>query len=233
MQNLGLKILNWFKTYLPKIIVLLLLYLMVGLVQLPVRFISDNASPLHNTIYVVLYFAAFAFAIWIARRVYLDHTHHPIRKVTRKDLWLIVKCYVLALMLEFILNYLNLQVNHQVSSKNNDVIVQLLERNRIVLIVMVISMVCLSPILEELVFRGYLMDSFFSAHRFWWPILVSGLVFASGHLVSNLISFAVYVSLGMFLAYVYKRSGNIRVSILMHAFNNLLSVVPLLIMILD
>ncbi|XIF19389.1 MAG: CPBP family intramembrane metalloprotease [Acetilactobacillus jinshanensis] len=232
MKHILTPVLKWIRNYVPKIIVLLLLYLMVSFVQLPIRFINDDASVLHNTIYVVIYFAAFIMAILIARKAYLDHAHHPIRKVNKNDLWLIVKVYALALVVEFILNYLNLMINHQVSSKNNDVILDLLERNHVILIVMAISMVCLSPILEEFVFRGYLMDAFFGPHRFWWPIVVSGLVFASGHLVSTLISFAVYVSLGMFLAYVYKRSGNIRTSMLMHAFNNLLSVIPLLMMIL-
>ncbi len=226
--NLG----RWLRNYVPKIIVLLLLYLMVGFVQLPIRFISDAASPLHNAIYVVAYFAAFAVAIWLARRVYLQHSWHPVRRVTKKDLWLIVKCYALAIILEIALNNLNLMVNHQVSSKNNDLIMQLLARNRLILVVMTISMVCLSPILEELVFRGYLMDAFFGPRHFWWPILTSGLVFASGHLVSNLISFAVYVSLGMFLGYAYEKSGNLRTSILMHALNNLISVVPILVLIL-
>ncbi|QBP17633.1 MULTISPECIES: CPBP family intramembrane glutamic endopeptidase [Lactobacillaceae] len=232
MKHVSTNVLEWIHNYVPKIIVLLLLYLMVGFVQLPIRFINDNASVLHNTVYVIIYFVSFIVAILIARKVYLDHTHHPIRKVTKQDLWLIIKVYALALVVEFILNYLNYKLNGQLSSKNNDVIMQLLERNRTVLIIMTISMVCLSPILEEFVFRGYIMDAFFGPKRLWWPMIVSGLVFASGHLTSTWISFAVYVSLGMFLGYVYKRSNNIRASMLMHALNNFLSVIPLLIMIL-
>lgn len=211
-----------------KIMIFVGLYLVVSCVQLPLQAIEISHSLLMQLLWAGVYFAGFAFAIWIAGDAYRKYGYRTPKKVSWHDVGFVIFSYVIALIGESGLNFLNYQFSHQVSSKNNDLIVKLLSSNHVIMIIMVISMVCLSPILEELVFRGFLMDAFFSPKWFWVPILTSGVFFASGHLVSTIISFATYVYLGMVLAYVYRKSQNIRLSMMLHALNNLLSVISLL-----
>ena len=203
--------------------------MVVGAVQLPLRLINSHASGIQNMLTALVYFLGFALAILVAGTVYFRNGYRKIRRVNHHDWWLIIRCYLSALVIEIILNSLNLRIYHQASSKNNVVITKLLMQNRTTLVILTISMVCLSPILEELIFRGFLMDSFFGPKYMWWPIIISSLPFALGHLTSNLVSFSVYVVMGMFLAYVYRKSNNLLDSILMHALNNLVSVILLLI----
>ena len=44
----------------------------------------------------------------------------------------------------------------------------------------------------------------------------------------DLLSYALYMSMGMVLAYVYKKTGNIQDSIAIHFLNNALSMLPLI-----
>lgn len=222
-------VIKWCDDHFGRIMILLGLYLVVGLVQLPIQFMKRQSSFLANSIWFVIYFLGFALVIWAASTIYFRYGYRKFKKLRWRDVGLVVRCYIAAILIELVLNNVNLRLNQQSMSVNQKLIIHNLQTSRFILVAMGISMVCLSPILEELVFRGYLMDAFFPPRFFWLPIVISGVVFASGHLTSNLVSFAVYVVLGMFLAYAYRKTGNLWASILMHAINNLISVIPIVI----
>ena len=232
MGNTAWRVIKWCNDHFGRIMILLGLYLVVGFVQLPIQFMKRQSSFLVNLFWFIVYFLGFALAIWMARTIYFRYGYRHPHKLRWKDMELVVGCYTSAIVIEMVLNQLNFMFNRQVTSVNQKLIIHNLQTSHFILIAMVISMVCLSPILEELVFRGYLMDAFFAPRFFWLPVIISGVVFASGHLTSNFISFAVYVVLGMFLAYLYRKTGNLWASILMHAFNNLISVIPIVAMLL-
>lgn len=88
-------------------------------------------------------------------------------------------------------------------------------------LMMVVMTAIAAPIVEEFVFRGFLMDYFFADSPFF-AIILSGLVFGSVHSSSNLISWVMYVTMGLILAAVYNRERNLAASILVHFLNNLL-----------
>ena len=92
---------------------------------------------------------------------------------------------------------------------------------------MVVSFVVLAPVFEELVFRKVLVDRVLPYGE-WPAILFSGLCFGLFH--GNLSQFFYAALLGMVLAYVYIRTGNILFTIGIHACINFLGgVLPVLV----
>ena len=140
--------------------------------------------------------------------------------------WLVLLCCQLAL------SYFNRLWYHQTETANNQAIAELMGHDPLVIVAMSIGAVLLSPVAEEVIFRGILIDLFFSRFQLIGPILVSGLVFSAEHASTNPISFLIYFTLGGVLAHVYQRTGHLEYTIAIHALNNLLAtgalVVPLL-----
>ena len=88
-----------------------------------------------------------------------------------------------------------------------------------------ISVVILGPILEELVHRGYFMNSFFPKSKYYLDVILSALIFGLSHLVlshRDLISLMVYSFFGFFFALVYRWTKSLKITILCHSFINFL-----------
>lgn len=91
----------------------------------------------------------------------------------------------------------------------------------------VLAFVVLAPVFEELVFRKVLVDRVLPFGE-WPAILFSGITFGLFH--GNLTQFFYAALLGMLLAYVYIRTGNILYTMGIHACINFLGgVLPLLV----
>ena len=84
----------------------------------------------------------------------------------------------------------------------------------------------LTPIVEELIFRGVLTNLFFQQE--WLKIGLSGLVFGSLHSSSTVPSFLIYVTMGLALAVVYRLTGKIRAAIALHFVINALAITIML-----
>ena len=83
-----------------------------------------------------------------------------------------------------------------------------------------------SPMIEEFIFRGYLMNVFFKESKFHLDVLLSGFLFAVFHLIYQYrdpVTFSLYFCSGLFLASVYKKHKDIRLPIFLHAFSNFLT----------
>ena len=83
-----------------------------------------------------------------------------------------------------------------------------------------------SPMIEEFIFRGYLMNVFFKESKFHLDVLLSGFLFAVFHLIHQYrdpITFSLYFCSGLFLAAVYKKHKDIRLPIFLHGFSNFLT----------
>lgn len=80
-----------------------------------------------------------------------------------------------------------------------------------------VLMVVIAPVVEEFVFRKVIVDRTL-AYGQWAAVVVSGLMFGLFH--GNLNQFAYAVVLGMFFAFLYIKTGNLKVTIGMHAIVN-------------
>ena len=89
-----------------------------------------------------------------------------------------------------------------------------------------IAFIILAPVFEELLFRKVIVDKVLSFGE-WPAIIFSGITFGLFH--GNLTQFFYAALLGMVLAYIYIRTGNILYTILIHACINFLGgLLPLL-----
>lgn len=79
-----------------------------------------------------------------------------------------------------------------------------------------------APIVEEIVFRGGIIGYLFKEHQII-GIAVSSVLFGLIHSPSDLISFALYGSMGLILSLAYYKTKRLEVSIGIHFLNNLLA----------
>ncbi|KRM87660.1 CPBP family intramembrane glutamic endopeptidase [Lacticaseibacillus thailandensis] len=88
---------------------------------------------------------------------------------------------------------------------------------------MSLSVGLFSPIIEELIFRGMLMNAF-TAQRTrgsrWFAAIVSSIAFALVHSPGDPINFLTYCGLGAGMAFAYTWSDDLRVSMVLHVLNN-------------
>lgn len=79
-----------------------------------------------------------------------------------------------------------------------------------------------APVIEELLFRGLLMNLWHyskSTTRRWIVLLVVAALFGAAHSIA-LIPWLLYTFAGAVLGYVYTATGKLRDSIVVHMFNN-------------
>lgn len=84
-----------------------------------------------------------------------------------------------------------------------------------------ITVVILAPILEELFFRGIVLEGFLKNYSPWKAIIWSSIIFGVGHLNPwQAIGAAI---LGILIGWAYVRTKSLIPGMLMHFFNNLLA----------
>ena len=86
--------------------------------------------------------------------------------------------------------------------------------------------VVVGPILEELIHRGYFMNTFFPNSKYYLDVILSALIFGLSHLIlihRDFISLIIYSFAGLFFALVYRWTKNLKITILCHSFFNFLT----------
>ena len=86
-----------------------------------------------------------------------------------------------------------------------------------------IDVIGIGPVMEEVIFRAYVMNAFLKNNKYHLDVLLSGLLFGVAHLIFRYrdpISFALYFVDGLFFAGIYKKYKDIRLVILLHSFCN-------------
>ena len=81
-----------------------------------------------------------------------------------------------------------------------------------------LSGVVIAPIAEEIVFRGYLYKAFRDRFKPSYAIILSAALFSAIHL--ELLAAAPLFVIGIVLAYVYEKTGNLMAPITLHVLNN-------------
>ncbi|WP_267248207.1 CPBP family intramembrane glutamic endopeptidase [Streptococcus sp. Marseille-Q5986] len=85
--------------------------------------------------------------------------------------------------------------------------------------------VVVAPISEELIDRGYFMNTFFPQSKYYLDVILSALIFGLGHLIlthRDPISLTIFSFAGLFYALVYRWIKNLKITILCHSFFNFL-----------
>lgn len=95
------------------------------------------------------------------------------------------------------------------------------------LIITFVSSVLLSPLVEEHIFRGILLDRVF--HRNWFGVIISSVFFGLAHLPSSPYSALAFILPGILFSYTYIKTGRLTYTIIVHFINNLLAFIFLII----
>jgi membrane protease YdiL (CAAX protease family) len=95
-------------------------------------------------------------------------------------------------------------------------------------LLLAVLVVCVAPIVEEVVFRGVLLSGLASRMRVGWAIVVSAVIFGCVHLPD--FKFAWYpvpalILMGMLVAWLRVRTGSLWPSITLHATNNFVAAI--------
>jgi hypothetical protein len=97
---------------------------------------------------------------------------------------------------------------------------------------LVLGSVLVAPAAEELFYRGMLFPALRRRMDLWPAMGLSGVLFGLSHLQTTLDGYLlvllIIIPLGMFLAWLYERTGSIVAPVLAHATFNLIQVVVLI-----
>ncbi|BAN75625.1 conserved hypothetical protein [Lacticaseibacillus casei DSM 20011 = JCM 1134 = ATCC 393] len=127
-----------------------------------------------------------------------------------------------------VFTYLNHITGNQTQTPNNQIIVRsLFDHHQLMVSLFIISMVIVTPIVEELVFRGMVFSLFFNSNQAWIKIMLSALLFSSGHESNTIFGFLMYAFTGIVLGFVYWKSGKLQNSIALHAVINMVAVLAI------
>jgi len=99
---------------------------------------------------------------------------------------------------------------------------------------MVVTVVVFAPLIEEILFRGYLQTWFVSKFGRKWAIIASSIIFALFHYsyslgLGNIQFFIPLFVLSCFLGLIYERQGSLWAPIGLHAFFNTASVIAIVV----
>jgi membrane protease YdiL (CAAX protease family) len=89
-----------------------------------------------------------------------------------------------------------------------------------------LAIVVIGPIVEEMLFRGYLQTALSKRMKPWLAIVVASCAFAAIHLQPA--AFPMLALVGGVFGFLYYRTGSLRVSMVLHMLNNGLAFVALL-----
>lgn len=143
--------------------------------------------------------------------------------LTKTNTWLIIGGFILARVIA-IVGTLLLNIQGKASTNNDETIQLLFKGENPLLIILLIGVS--APIMEEIVFRGGIIGLWLKK----FPMLgiaVSSICFGLVHGPTDVISFLIYGSMGLILAYAYYKTQRIEVSMSIHFLNNILPAIIL------
>lgn len=209
-----------------RILIFLTFFVLIQLVPLLLTVIRGlpKTQYLGRSIAAAGYILGYVVLILVLYQCLKRVMDHPVwHRPSRNDIAYLLIAFVVFLAVEMLLTTLNSRLFGETQTANNQVIITLLRSDRWIFYLLMFSGIFLSPIVEELLFRGYWINAFFNPGRLWLPVITSGLIFSIAHASNNVISFLIYACLGGILAFIYRRTDNLATSIGLHMLNNLMA----------
>lgn len=218
--------LGWLLSLIKRMGMIALLFI---LIQLPpeAMVILKHQPRLNGTAIVTIgcFILIFVGIILWAKKIWQQNNRTAKRSLsTGKSIGYVIWGYVAIYAGQIVLGTLNIMLYHQTQTANNNEVSKIMANNMMVMVVFGLSTVLLTPIAEELIFRGVLTNLFFKPNQLWPKLVLSGFVFSIGHMSTTVISFLIYFYMGMVLAFLYQKTGQLKLSIALHGLNNLIAI---------
>ncbi len=196
-------------------VLVLALQIVVGLVLRSVRpewLLNVDISLFISSI--LMYGITFPIIIWLAGKVPSKAPErHPLKAGK------VIVAMILCLSVMYISNIIGIIITAMIGAAKGSLVdnpaqTAVMSSN---LWVIMLLMVIVAPIMEELLFRKVLIDRVVRYGE-GVAILLSGLMFALFH--GNLNQFVYAFALGVFFAFLYVKTGNVKITMFLHAFIN-------------
>lgn len=144
-------------------------------------------------------------------------------RITKRQIGLIIESAVgLILVLPMVGMVLTMFVGHPTISQNQASINQTLQGGVLTQIAMVFLAVVIAPLIEETMFRGVVMNTWFKENKYYADVLLSAVLFGIFHTTADLslVTVTPYVVMGAVFALIYRKTGNLAVNIYTHMLYN-------------
>gem|GEM_PF-4160459 len=155
---------------------------------------------------------------------------HDAKNLPRFFLGIVFGGFFIILGINIALNIIYQQLGIDGTSLNQEYVIQMFNTNPLA---MAIPTVLFIPLIEEIVFRGVILEFFEQKFNVYVGIIVSSLLFAYVHTmdVESLIYMPVYFCLGSVFGIMYvKYKKNILVPVGIHLINNLFSFISIMLL---
>ena len=199
-------------------------YLLPDVLKKITLMIDPQATIMNIPVMLISYFLVAALLIYIAKPVWKDSLSHFFQN-TKNCLYMIVVMIIGILIANYALSMIVALLTNTDNSQNQEIVSQ----NAVISPLYSFLYTCIiAPGMEETVFRAGIF-TWIKKHAGFIPaMLISSLAFGMIHVMrslftGNFIDFAyllVYAGIGMILAYAYEKSGSVLVSVGIHAGNN-------------
>lgn len=204
---------------------ILLVPVLIIIAQLPTMLLTSKFKKTYwKTILVVIASAlVIAFLIWILQKV---------QRFTAKKLnaqaWLVI---VIATSFIVIINKILLPFFQTTGNANVKSELGVLHNTPVLFMIYALLV---APVIEELLFRGYLISVLFSnishpnmliSHANYLGMVCSAAIFGVLHISTAPVYFFSKFILGILLGIVYEKTKNIKASIIVHLLNNWLALI--------
>jgi membrane protease YdiL (CAAX protease family) len=178
---------------------------------------------------VVVAFTLLAAAamLWLIHRVNPKVGFHAFDRQKLHWIW---RGYLLILGAGMLVNVLRMVAEGGLKTAANQQALQSLAKSGLGgLVFVIILAVFVAPILEELIFRGVILNYMFKDGPWWLNVVISGFLFGYFHVFQafNWFDLLQYSLMGVVLAVVYKQTKQLQYSMLLHFVNNSVAVLAL------
>lgn len=126
--------------------------------------------------------------------------------------------YIILYMSDFLLSYFIPSSSNQISLNET---VEMMGRQELPYFLLIVCFI--SPIAEELIYRGVLMTTFFKNSPWYGDVLLSAIIFGCIHINFALtpLAFFIYASGGLILALLYRMTKTLYYPIVVHILINI------------
>lgn len=205
------------------------------LAQIPIvliLFITNFSAKMDitsGTLATLLFMMLAAVVIWLVRRYYQRHTYEPIKPFKRKDIMINIGWALLLRVVVIGMSFLMMAITGQAQTENDKALLGNFQSAKpspdqlgqaFPVIVFALTLTFVAPYLEELIYRGIFKETLFKRSSFWLPFILSSLIFASQHGISNWIAVLMYITMAMIFYLAYHRRHNVRDSMMVHMIHN-------------
>lgn len=222
---------NLIKT-LAKQVGLFLLVLVINSIPFILIKTQKEFSPSLQWLAALSYLLVSTLVIRLVWRQYKTYESQEVRKArfSWKDFGIAFLFFLATRLVAIVGSLLNFYLNGAQMTANDSALMataqQLKEIFPLYFICFHLAIGLFAPILEEVVYRGFISKYFFRENQKILPLIIISSLFSLPHLFGfNLVEFGIYFALGAIFYLAYARRKNIRDAIAVHILNNSLLVI--------